>query len=77
MVFLIPFFKITNLQKENQQLRIKLNEIQELCFLCSTKLNANICLIQDEISKPNLNNNDVAIAVAALKQVRKFFKVKN
>jgi hypothetical protein len=66
------FFKITELQNQNESLKHKLTELNELCTLCSTKMQANIGLIQDEVASksPDLNNDDLfLLAIAGLKQV--------
>jgi hypothetical protein len=66
------FFKITELQNQNESLKNKLTELNELCTLCSTKMQANIGLIQDEVASksPDLNNDDLfLLAIAGLKQV--------
>ncbi len=61
------------MQNENKLLTAKINDLQELCYMCSTKLNANICLLQDEIAKSNIKNDDIIIAIAGLKQVSSRF----
>jgi hypothetical protein len=57
------------MQIENKILTEKINDLQELCYMCSTKLNANICLLQDEMTKSDIKNDDIVIAIAGLKQV--------
>ncbi len=65
--------KITELQTENDELKMKLNEIEETCQMSSTKMNANIILLEEELLKPNENkseDNVVILALNGLKQVK-------
>jgi hypothetical protein len=65
--------KITELQIENDELKMKLNEIEETCQMSSTKMNANIILLEEELLKPNENkseDNVVILALNGLKQVK-------
>jgi hypothetical protein len=63
------------LQNENEMLRNKLKDIQEVCNLCSTKMNANIIALQEDIlkyqAKSDLEQKDnvIYLAIAGLKQV--------
>lgn len=63
-------FKINELQNENNDLKAKLNEIEEICSLCATKMNANLVLLQEEIVKSDRSSDDsVLLAIANLKKV--------
>lgn len=53
-------------------LQMKVEELNELCLLCSTKMHANIGLVQDEVTKIPNSNQDIDmiyLALAGLKQV--------
>ena len=51
------------MQRENQLLKIKLSDIEELCQMSSTKMEASINFLQEEMHKlskqtsTNVNNN--------------------
>jgi hypothetical protein len=70
------------LQHENELLKIKLSNIEDLCQMCSTKMNASVCLLQEEvlrlgisneINDSRINNEDgILMALAGLKQVISF-----
>jgi hypothetical protein len=63
-------FKINELQNENNDLKAKLNEIEEMCSQCATKMNANLVLLQEEVVKSDRSNdNSVLLAIANLKKV--------
>ena len=50
-----------------------MDELNEICMLCSTKMHANIGLIQDEmLQEPSANRDDdmILLAIAGLKQVK-------
>jgi hypothetical protein len=52
---------------------MKLNEIEEMCQMSSTKMNANIILLEEELLKPNeikSEDNVVILAFNGLKQVK-------
>ncbi len=66
------------MQNENQRLKHRLNELEDLCNMCSMKMNANIALLQEEIIKlDERNTNDentdkedlMLLAIAGLKKV--------
>ena len=63
--------KIMELQEENLALKMKLEELSDLCLMCSTKMNAHICLLQEEIMKSmNVKSDDIILlGLAGLKQV--------
>lgn len=69
-------FKITELQNENDILRMKLNEMEDLCTRSSLKMNANITILQDEVIKSNelCDDDTTLLAIAGLKQVNFFLK---
>lgn len=63
--------KIADLQEENENLKSKVDELVELCTLSSTKMHANLSLLQEEIAKTYLNNDEsILLALAGLKKVR-------
>ena len=59
------------LQEENLALKMKLEELNDLCLMCSTKMNAHIGLLQEEIMKSmNVKADDIILlGLAGLKQV--------
>jgi hypothetical protein len=60
------------LQAQNESLKQRLDELNEICMLCSTKMHANIGLIQDEMLQASSINRDddmILLAIAGLKQV--------
>lgn len=45
------------MQHENEVLKVKLNDLEDMCQMCSTKMNASICLLQEEILKLGISSS--------------------
>ena len=65
--------QISELQVENESLKARIKELEEMCHMCSTKMHANIGALQEDLLGSSMINNGVddviMLAIAGLKQV--------